>query len=102
SNATTVAQYAALEALRNKGEAEEAISAMVAMYRQRRDAALKVLRVAGGPHVVDPDGAFYLFIDVQDTNPASDNAGSLFATRLLEEHGVAVVPGSAFRTPGWI
>jgi aspartate aminotransferase len=102
SNATTVAQYAALEALRNTAEAEPAIAAMVAEYQRRRDAALEVLRVPRGPAVVQPDGAFYLFIDVQDTDPDSEDAGSSFTTRLLEEHGVAVVPGSAFRAPGWI
>ena len=102
SNATTVAQYAALEALRNRSEAESAIAGMVNEYRRRRDAALQVLRKPGGPAVVDPDGAFYLFIDVQDTNPRAEDAGSVFAARLLEEHGVAVVPGVAFRTPGWI
>jgi aspartate aminotransferase len=102
SNATTVAQYAALEALRMKDDAESAITAMVAEYRRRRDAALLVLRVPGGPAVVTPDGAFYLFINVQDTNLELEDAGSVFAARLLEEHGVAVVPGAAFRTPGWI
>jgi len=102
SNATTVAQYAALEALRMRGEAEAAIAGMVTEYRRRRDAALQVLRTPGGPAVVPPDGAFYLFIDVRDTNPAAEDAGSAFAARLLEEHGVAVVPGAAFRTPGWI
>lgn len=102
SNATTVAQHAALEALRNRDEAEEAIAGMVSEYHRRRDAALRVLRVPGGPAVVQPDGAFYLFIDVQDTDPAAENAGTSFATRLLEEQGVAVVPGAAFRTPGWI
>lgn len=102
SNATTVAQYAALEALRMRDEAEAAISAMVSEYRRRRDAALQVLRAPGGPAVVQPDGAFYLFIDVQDTNPGAEDAGSAFAARLLEEQGVAVVPGAAFKTPGWI
>lgn len=102
SNATTVAQYAALEALRMKDEAEAAIESMVVEYRRRRDAALQVLRGPGGPAVVQPDGAFYLFIDVQDTNPHLEDAGSAFAARLLEEQGVAVVPGAAFRTPGWI
>src|SRR5688500_11257988 len=92
SNATTVAQYAALEALRQRAEAESAIAAMVNEYRRRRDAALAVLRKPHGPRVVDPDGAFYLFIDVQDTNPGSDDAGSIFTGKLLEEHGVAVVP----------
>ncbi|HEX6942855.1 MAG TPA: aminotransferase class I/II-fold pyridoxal phosphate-dependent enzyme, partial [Gemmatimonadaceae bacterium] len=102
SNATTVAQYAALEALRQRAEAESAIATMVNEYRRRRDAALEVLRTPDGPRVVDPDGAFYLFIDVQDTNPGNDDAGSVFAAKLLEEFGVAVVPGAAFRTPGWI
>jgi aspartate aminotransferase len=102
SNATTVAQHAALEALRNKVEADAAIGSMVAEYRARRDAALQVLRAPHGPNVIQPDGAFYLFVDVQDTNRRQDDAGSAFATRLLEEHGVAVVPGAAFRTPGWI
>jgi aspartate aminotransferase len=102
SNATTVAQYAALEALRQRDEAEAAIAAMVSEYRKRRDAALEVLRQPDGPVVVQPDGAFYLYIDVQDTNPNEADAGSIFTTRLLEEHGVAVVPGAAFRTPGWI
>jgi aspartate aminotransferase len=102
SNATTVAQHAALEALRNRGDAETAIAGMVTEYHRRRDAALQVLRKPGGPAVIQPDGAFYLYIDVQDTDPDSDDAGSAFAARLLEEHGVAVVPGVAFRTPGWI
>lgn len=102
SNATTVAQYAALEALSNRAEAEAAIAGMVSQYRARRDAALEVLRQPGGPTVVEPDGAFYLFIDVHDTNRGMEDAGTLFAARLLEEFGVAVVPGAAFRTPGWI
>ena len=102
SNATTVAQYAALEALRRRDEAEAAIAGMVSEYRRRRDAALEVLRKPNGPAVIQPDGAFYLYIDVQDTNPNHGDAGSLFAAKLLEEHGVAVVPGAAFQTPGWI
>lgn len=102
SNATTVAQYAALEALRNRQAADVAIAGMVNEYKRRRDAALQVLRVPEGPGVIEPDGAFYLYVDVQDTNPGDDDAGSVFAARLLEEKGVAVVPGAAFRTPGWI
>ena len=102
SNATTVAQYAALEALRRRDEAEAAIAGMVDEYRRRRDAALEVLRKPNGPAVVQPDGAFYLYIDVQDTSPNHADAGSLFAARLLEDHGVAVVPGAAFQSPGWI
>ena len=102
SNATTVAQYAALEALRNRDEANAAVAQMVEEYRARRDAALEVLRRSNGPAVVEPDGAFYLFIDVRDTNPGIEDSGSVFTARLLEETGVAVVPGMAFQMPGWI
>jgi len=76
---------------------------MVGEYRRRRDAALSVLQgAANGPRVVPPDGGFYLFIQVGDVLPGDDNAGTTFAARLLEEFGVAVVPGAAFRTPGWV
>lgn len=102
SNATTVAQFAALEALRNREEADAAVAGMVREYRARRDAALEVLRQSNSPAVVEPDGAFYLFIDVHDTNPGVEDSGSLFAARLLEEFEVAVVPGVAFQMPGWI
>jgi aspartate aminotransferase len=102
SNATTVAQHAALAALRQRDEAEAAIAHMVSEYRRRRDAALEVLQADPGLTVIHPDGAFYLYIDVQDAAPGHDDAGSLFAAQLLEDFGVAVVPGAAFRTPGWI
>jgi aspartate aminotransferase len=102
SNATTVAQHAALAALRDAEEAESAIEVMVTQYRRRRDAALEVLAGPDAPEVIRPDGAFYLFIDVRDTVAQGVDAGTTFAARLLEEHGVAVVPGAAFRTPGWI
>jgi aspartate aminotransferase len=102
SNATTVAQHAALAALRRRDESERAIARMVAEYRGRRDAAMAILGERPAPAIVRPEGAFYLFIDVGDTASPGTDAGTAFATRLLEEHGVAVVPGAAFRTPGWI
>jgi aspartate aminotransferase len=102
SNATTVAQHAALAALRQREESERAIAAMIGEYRRRRDAALAILRRVDGLRLVEPEGAFYLFLDVRDTAPASSDAGAEFAGRLLEEQGVAVVPGAAFRAPGWI
>jgi aspartate aminotransferase len=102
SNATTVSQHAALAALTRRDEADRAVERMVAEYRRRRDAALAQLRAADSPPLVRPDGAFYLFFDVTTTSFAGADPGSAFATRLLEEHGVAVVPGAAFRTPGWV
>jgi aspartate/methionine/tyrosine aminotransferase len=52
--------------------------------------------------VIEPQGAFYLYIRVGDATPADPEPGTTFAKRLLEEAHVAVVPGIAFRTPEWI
>jgi aspartate aminotransferase len=102
SNATTVAQHAALAALTNRAAADRAVDHMVSQYRRRRDAAVALFEEGSSPRLVRPDGAFYLFFDVSDAVPGDPSAGSVFAERLLVDHGVAVVPGAAFRTPGWI
>lgn len=103
SNATTVAQHAALAALCARDASPEAIRGMVTEYRRRRDAAMALLAESPAPPLVRPEGAFYLFIDVSaSANDAPGEAGTAFAERLLEEHGVAVVPGAAFLTPQWI
>jgi aspartate aminotransferase len=92
---------------------------MVSEYRRRRDAGLAELRKAPGLRYVHPDGAFYFYVDVSGTSTdsrshpegvevsgtstdADGDAGGAFCTRLLDEAGVAIVPGSAFHTPGWV
>jgi aspartate aminotransferase len=99
SNASTPAQHAALAAL-TRPEADGAVRAMVHEFRARRDAALTLLRDAGAD-VIEPRGAFYLFVRVADDSAGGD-AGTACATRLLELHGVAVVPGAAFQAPNWV
>ncbi|HVE77845.1 MAG TPA: pyridoxal phosphate-dependent aminotransferase [Gemmatimonadaceae bacterium] len=101
SNPAAPSQYAALAALTDRGEAEPAIAAMVAQFRARRDAAVAVLDEAGMPYV-RPDGAFYLYIRIADGAAGEGDPSAAFARRLLEEHDVAIVPGSAFYTPQWV
>jgi aspartate aminotransferase len=101
SNAGTLAQHAALAALSGGDTSRQAIDTMVAEFKRRRDAALELLREAS-IEVVEPRGAFYLFIRVGDSTPSDPEPGTTFAKRLLEEAHVAVVPGVAFRTPEWI
>ena len=96
SNATTVSQYATLAALTHKAQADAAVGAMVAEFRERRDAARAILAAIPALELIEPDGAFYLFFKA----PHGD--GTAFATRLLEEEGIAVVPGAAFGTPEWV
>jgi aspartate aminotransferase len=50
---------------------------------------------------VHPEGAFYVFINVEGFRGA-DDPGAAFAAAVLEEHQVAIVPGNAFGTPNWI
>jgi aspartate aminotransferase len=102
SNTTTFAQHGAVAALTRPDEAEREVVRMVAEYRRRRDAAVEVLGRARGLRLVRPDGAFYLYVDVGATAPDSADAGTAFEAKLLDEFGVAVGPGSAFRTPAWI
>ena len=86
-NASSVSQKAAEAALVGP---QDCVGEMRDAYRERRDAAIALLEHAG-VGFVRPRGAFYLMVDV---SPAG---GSFpFARRLLEEHRVAVVPGSAF------
>ena len=101
SNAATVSQYAALAALTLGDPVEQAVRAMVAEFKARRDAALPILRSSSALTVLQPSGAFYFYVRVPGTGEGHD-AGAAFASLLLEEHGVAIVPGSAFRTPDWV
>ncbi len=102
SNAATPSQYAALAALTERDAAEESITAMVRAFRARRDAAMVILNEEGSPPYIHPSGAFYFFIDVSAIPNGGDDAGGVFAAHMLEEHGVAIVPGTAFGTPGWV
>lgn len=101
SNAAAPSQHAALAALTNREEARSSIASMVAEFQRRRDAVLSIVRAERGLEVVQPEGAFYLFMRVGGDDPARDE-GAAFARRLLDEHEVAVVPGSAFLMPGWV
>lgn len=90
--APTMAQYAALEALRNgNDEVEE----MRKSYRRRRNYMVSSLNELGLP-CHSPGGAFYVFPSIQTTGLTSNQ----FAEQLLIEEKVAVVPGSVFGDSG--
>ncbi|NLM01042.1 MAG: aminotransferase class I/II-fold pyridoxal phosphate-dependent enzyme [Treponema sp.] len=90
--APIMSQYAATEGLRN-GFAE--VEKMRISYQQRRNLMIKVFAEIGLP-VSEPDGAFYIFPDIRSTGLTSEE----FATKLIEEYQVAVVPGSVFGKGG--
>lgn len=86
--APTTSQYAAVEALRN-GDADVAM--MRESYDQRRRFLVKKFRDMG-LECFEPFGAFYVFPSIKSLGMTSDE----FASELLKEEKVAVVPGTAF------
>ena len=90
--ASSISQAAALEALLHCDAEKEA---MRVEYEQRRNVIVKRLN-AMGLHCFMPRGAFYVFPCIAGTGLSSMD----FATRLLKEKHVAVVPGSAFGACG--
>jgi aminotransferase len=87
-SAPTTSQYAAIEALRN-GDAD--VARMRESYNERRRFLMKELEKMEIP-CFEPMGAFYVFPNISRYGMTSEE----FATRLLQEQRVAVVPGSAF------
>jgi len=86
--APTTSQYAAVEALRN---GDDDVATMREAYDQRRRYLVTRLNEMGLP-CFEPLGAFYVFPCIKDLGMTSDE----FATTLLQEEKVAVVPGTAF------
>lgn len=86
--APTTSQYAAVEALRN-GAAD--VERMKSAYDQRRRFLMERFKEMG-LDCFEPFGAFYVFPSIKKFGMTSDE----FATRLLQEEKVAVVPGTAF------
>ena len=103
SNASSVSQAAALEALTGP---QGFIDEMVAVYQARRDLVVAMLNQCPGIHCHTPEGAFYVFPSVHGCIGKTSNAGAKidndedFVTALLEEEGVAAVHGAAFIYPG--
>jgi len=96
SNASSIAQRAAIEALRGP---QDAVAAMLAAYRRRRDFVIRRLRAIPGLRVSEPKGAFYAYPNIAAFLGASGLSSPLaFAELLLEKARVAVVPGEAFGT----
>lgn len=89
SNPSNIAQYAALEALNGP---QDSVKQMVKAFDERRRFIYKRLNEIEGISCVEPEGAFYAFPDISETGMTSME----FASKLLDEALVAVVPGIAF------
>lgn len=100
SNPTTTAQYAAIEAYNGP---QTAVETMRQDFESRLERVYPQIAAIPGFHVLKPDGAFYLLPDVTE---ALEKTGfetvDAFATALLTEAKVAVIPGSGFGSPNTI
>jgi aspartate/methionine/tyrosine aminotransferase len=86
-------QVAAIEAL---NDSTNAVDAMIAEYRKRRDLFVDKLNAIPGFRCQSPDGAFYAWVNIQDTGMSAEE----LATLLLDEAGVAGIAGAAFGRAG--
>ena len=100
SNPCSIAQRAAVAAL-NGGT--ESVKEMVKAFHQRHDFVVQRLNAIEGIEVIPADGTFYIFPSVHSVIERRGFANDLeFADALLQDVGVALVPGSAFGNEGCI
>ncbi len=105
SNPTSISQVAAEAALNGD---QTCIQPMLAAFRERHRFVVDSLNAIPGVKCVESGGAFYAFPDVREAIDKLFAAGKLAAktdmalSQYLLDHGVAVVPGSAFGAEGYI
>ncbi|MBA5724709.1 pyridoxal phosphate-dependent aminotransferase [Bombella favorum] len=104
SNACSIAQAAALAAVSGP---QDFIGEMVAVYQKRRDLVVDALSAVSGLSCARPEGAFYVFVSVQQLLGKRTAGGHVlesdedFVKAMLEDVGVAAVHGTAFLLPGY-
>jgi aspartate/methionine/tyrosine aminotransferase len=98
-NVANVAQHAALAALRGP---QETVEEMRQAFNRRRKLMHSLVSDIPGIRCVEPQGAFYVFPDVTGAMQGRWDTTSDLATAILEEAGVALVPGESFGAPGYL
>jgi len=93
SNPNSIAQKAVTAALTGS---EDCIQEMAREYRKRRDYTIDRLRTIKGIKVEEPNGAFYVFVDVSKLYNKNVADSVSFCTALLKQFFVGCIPGSAF------
>jgi len=95
SNINTITQKAAIAAL--LGKADKDVEEMRKEFQKRRDFVYNAFNSIEGLSAIKPAGAFYIFVNHKKIVKES----MAFAMDLLEEKGVAVVPGIGFGSEGY-
>lgn len=100
SNPTSISQVAAQAALEGP---QDCIGEMLTAFKTRHDLVVERLNAIPGIDCLPTDGTFYVFPKVQGLIDAIDGVRDdlELAEYLIEQAGVALVPGSAFGSPGY-
>jgi aspartate aminotransferase len=99
SNANSIAQWAAVEALTGP---QESVGVMLAEYTRRRAWLLDALKEIPGMKCSEPEGAFYAFPNVLGCLGKELKTSGDFAQRLLEDEHVVVTDGAGFGAEGYV
>ncbi|MGL4761393.1 MAG: pyridoxal phosphate-dependent aminotransferase [Sarcina sp.] len=99
SNPNTITQYAGIEALVGN---DDELNKMIGIFNKRRDLMVSLLDDIEGFDCVSPKGAFYCFIDISKLFNNEIRNSIDFASKLLEDEKVVVIPGSAFGKDDYI
>ena len=86
-------QYAAIEALR---DSTGATPRMVGEFQKRRDQFIADLNAVPGFRCIPPEGAFYAWVNIEETGTSAEEVCRI----MLDEAGVAAIPGAAFGDMG--
>ena len=102
SGASGPSQWAAAAALTDE-KVEIDVRNMIEAFRRRRDLVVSTFRSKlPGVEFIEPVGAFYFFFRVDGIRDGEPLSGSAFCERLMQEGGVALVPGAAFGDDRWV
>ena len=96
SNATTFVQYAAVDALQGKADAE--VENMVKTFARRRELLCKLLKDIPQISFIEPQGAFYVMCNIAKTRKTASD----FAQELLEQKLLTVIPCESFGAPEYV
>ena len=96
ANINSITQKASIPAL--DGRIDKDVEMMRLEFMRRRDYAMSAINAIEGLSVMKPQGAFYLFVNIKSV--MSDSMK--FCQELLEEEGVALVPGVGFGRDGYV
>jgi aspartate aminotransferase len=99
SNATSISQAAAIEALNGP---QESVATMLDEYTRRREWLLNALNQIEGLKCFQPEGAFYAFPDVRGCLQGRLKSSEDFANELLEKEHTVVTDGAGFGADGFI